>query len=149
MKFQSRKDLVSSVLVFGIVILFLWMALDLWSDPNPKNEDMWGLFVLFATTILLLWIYFGTNYELTKKELKYKSGPLRGKIEIAQIREIIRNKTLWCGIKPATAGKGLIVKYNKYDEIYISPKTNDSFIEKLLQLNPKIEIIEIEKRLEK
>ncbi|HET8839525.1 MAG TPA: PH domain-containing protein, partial [Flavobacteriaceae bacterium] len=64
-------------------------------------------------------------------------------------REIIKGETRWCGLKPATAGKGLVVKYNKYDEIYISPKTNDSFVEKLLQLNPKIEIIEIEKRLGK
>ena len=97
-------------------------------------EDI-SLVVLF-----LLWIFFDTKYELTKSHLKYKSGPIRGKIDIYSIRKIIKGKTLWAGLKPATAKNGLIIKYNKYDEIYISPKTNDTFIAKILEFNLEIEI---------
>ena len=43
-------------------------------------------------------------------------------------------------LKPATALKGLIIKYNKYDEIYISPKTNESFVAEILKLNPEVKI---------
>jgi hypothetical protein len=96
--------------------------------------------LLLLVVGLLLWLYFGTKYELTQTILKYKSGPIRGKIEIERIKEIIKGKTLWAGLKPATARNGLIIKYDKWEEIYISPKTNDTFIEKILELNPAIKI---------
>jgi hypothetical protein len=89
---------------------------------------------------LLLWIYFKTEYVLTASKLIYKSGPLRGSIEIHRIREIIKDKTLWSGLKPATARNGLIIKYDKFEEIYISPETNETFIKRILELNDKIKI---------
>ncbi len=80
---------------------------------------------------------------MTKENgLLYKSGPFNGKISIDRITEIVKGKTLWVGFRPATSRKGLIVKYDKYNEIYISPKTNESFIEKILELNGKIKITE-------
>ena len=141
-KFRSRKDLFFSVLVFGIAGFCIWLGLLVMNDPDSDKGDRWGALFGFATMAFLLWIYFGTSYELSKGKLGYKSGPLRGEIEIAQIWEIVKNETLWCGIKPATAGKGLIIKYNKFDEIYISPKTNDSFLKEILRLNPMIKIVE-------
>ena len=95
---------------------------------------------MLVVASFLIWLGLGTNYELTKTELKYKSGPIKGKIEIDKIHEIIKGKTLWSGLKPATARNGLIVKYEKYNEIYISPETNNSFIKKILELNNKIKI---------
>jgi len=56
------------------------------------------------------------------------------------ITAIVRGKTHWIGLKYATARKGLIVKFDKYNEIYISPKTDEKFIEKILELNPGIKI---------
>lgn len=47
---------------------------------------------------------------------------------------------MWTGLKPATARNGLIIKYNKFDEIYISPETNDTFVDKILELNGNIVI---------
>ena len=81
----------------------------------------------------MLWLYFDTNYELTTSEFKYKSGPIKGAIKLDDITEIIKGKSLWVGLKPATARNGLIIKYQKYEEIYISPKTNDLFISKILE----------------
>tara|TARA_R110000850_G_scaffold215188_3_gene340952 strand:- start:211 stop:507 length:297 start_codon:yes stop_codon:yes gene_type:complete len=95
---------------------------------------------MLAVAGFLIWLGLGTNYELTQTELKYKRGPIRGKIQIDKIHEIIMGKTLWSGLKPATARNGLIIKYEKYNEIYISPKTNDSFVKKILELNGKIKI---------
>jgi len=87
-----------------------------------------------------LWSYYGTYYELTQTFLKYNCGPIKGKIQIKEIREVIKEKTLWVGLKPATARKGLIIKYGKFDEIYISPETNDEFINSLLKLNDAVKI---------
>ena len=47
---------------------------------------------------------------------------------------------MWVGFKPATARKGLIIKYDKFNDLYISPETNDLFINKILELNDQIKI---------
>ena len=57
---------------------------------------------------------------------------------IPEIREIAKGKTMYAGLKPATASKGLIIKFGKYDEIYISPATNELFVSEILKRNPEI-----------
>ncbi|MEZ7900973.1 MAG: PH domain-containing protein [Flavobacteriales bacterium] len=47
---------------------------------------------------------------------------------------------MWVGFKPATARKGIIVKYGKMDTIYISPDSNEAFVKKIKELNPEIKI---------
>ena len=136
--FSSRKSVFFSILVFGIV-LFMTGVFSLgiafgWIE----KEDYWVAIVFSAINALLLWFYFGTNYKLTDTELIYRSGPIRGKIKIDEIREIVKGKTMIAGLKPATAEKGLIVKYRKYDEVYISPVSNDQFVAEILKHNPKI-----------
>lgn len=142
MKFTSKKDPFFSVLILGsVAFLFGFPVLGIifgWFDQS----NFWVVIPFSAIIFLLLWIYFGTSYELTETELIYRSGPLRGKIEINQIREIRKGKTLYAGLKPATSRRGLIIKYRKFDEIYISPNTNESFIEELLTRNENIVISE-------
>jgi len=142
MRFKSRKDWLFSIALLGSIlflsgfsifgVLFGWI----------EKTDYWILIPFTAITAFLLWIYFGTTYELRNRELIYRSGPLRGRIKMDQIREIVKGKTSYVGLKPATAGGGLIVKYGKYDEIYISPDSNESFINEILKINPEIVISE-------
>ncbi len=105
-----------------------------------------GLLVVVSTSLLviglMLWIYLGTYYEIKADELRYHSGPMKGHIPISQINSIIRGKTLWVGIKPAMARKGLIISYERFNEIYISPAQDDLFLKMLLEQNPSIKIIE-------
>jgi|TARA_R110000782_G_scaffold270486_1_gene372012 hypothetical protein len=137
MKFSSRKDILFTVLILGVSFLLIGLT---FLQLYQGKEWHWANLLVFAVIFLLLWIYFDTSYLLTKEHLIYKSGPIRGKINIADIREVEANKTLYVGIKPALARKGLIIKYNQYDEIYLSPNTNESFIKKLLELNVGIKI---------
>ena len=141
MKFKSRKDILFQLLGFSIIVFFFGIILfRVFSDGIENYNFMWTDIFMLTVAGFLIWLGLGTNYELTQTELKYKSGPIRGKIEIDKIHEIIKGKTLWSGLKPATARNGLIIKYEKYNEIYISPKTNDSFMKKILELNDKIKI---------
>jgi hypothetical protein len=141
MKFKSRKDILFQTLTFGLSGLFIGISLfRIFSNGKINFELIWSDILMFIVIGFLLWLNFGTKYELTQTELKYKSGPISGKIEIERIKEIIKGKSLWSGLKPATARNGLIIKYDKYEEIYISPKTNDSFVEKILEYNSKIKI---------
>jgi hypothetical protein len=141
MKFKSKKDILFQLLGFSIIGFFIGIILfRIFSDGIENYNFIWTDIFMLTVAGFLTWLGLGTNYELTQTELKYKSGPIRGKIEIDKIHEIIKGKTLWSGLKPATARNGLIIKYEKYNEIYISPKTNDSFMKKILELNDKIKI---------
>ena len=78
-------------------------------------------------------------------EVIRKLRPLTSKIfdvhlMISPVDNFIKDKTLWVGLKPATARKGLIIKYRKFDEIYISPEINDEFIDHILEINDTIKI---------
>ena len=77
---------------------------------------------------------------MTQEHLKYRAAFLKGSIPIESINELIVGKTMWVGFKPATARKGIIVKYGKMDTIYISPDSNEAFVKKIKELNPEIKI---------
>jgi hypothetical protein len=97
--------------------------------------------IIGLVIILFLWIWFDTYYVIQGKELLYKSAFIKGSISIDTIYEIERNKTMYAVLKPALAMKGVVVKYNKYDDIYLSPKDADGFVEALKGVNPNIKIV--------
>lgn len=99
-----------------------------------------GLFLLLLIPFLMLsWVYLSTTYCIANGKFFYKSTFLKGDLDIHQISGIIKNKTLWTGVKPAMAGKGLIIKM-KYDEIYVAPEDNEEMVEDLLKINPGIDV---------
>jgi len=141
MKFKSRKDLFMKIFTIGMCGFLATILLIRINVEGYNNLNFIFLDSLILVVIgFLLWLYFGTEYELTETELKHKSGPVKGSMKIEKITEIIVGGTLWAGVKPATALNGLIVKVGGFDEIYISPKTNESFTHEILKLNKNIKI---------
>ena len=134
----NRKGFINYLLIgfvmLPIIVFFL--------DQQAFAENPFILLLLLSPLILILWIYFDTFYKIENKILIYRSGFFRGKIEISTIKEIQKGKTMWSGIKPALARNGLIIKFNKYDEIYIAPESNNEMITDLLKLNSEIRITE-------
>ena len=140
LKFKSRKDFLFQFSILGIVGFCIGLIV---VEGLATGLDKWNyvtINMLLLVCGFLLWSYYGTYYELTQTHLIYNCGPFKGSIEIKEIREITKGQTLWVGLKPATARKGLIIKYRKFDEIYISPEINDVFISKILELNDAITI---------
>ena len=143
MKFYSRKDKVFTLIIIGISLFLIGITINNLINKKFSDEGYWFLLLIFSVVGFLLWMFFGTNYELSKQNgFIYRNGPFRGKIKTQRITEIIKGKTLWVGFRPATARKGLIIKYDKYNELYISPKTNEKFIVEILKLNSEIKISE-------
>ena len=141
MKFESRKDIIFSFTIIGVFLFLIGISIFNLIDKTFQNEGYWPLLLVLVVVGFLLWIFFWTNYELSNQnEFIYRSGPFKGKIKINRITEIIKGKTLWVGFRPATARKGLIVKYDRYNEIYISPKSNETFINEIVKRNSKIKI---------
>lgn len=135
MKFKSRKDAFFNIVIGATFLLLISVAV---INFEFNNESIIASLVILFVLFFLGWMYFGTYYEISNNYIKYYCGPIRGKILISVISEIEKNKTLWVGYRPATAKNGLIIKYNKFDEIYLSPISNDAFIKELLNINSNI-----------
>jgi hypothetical protein len=137
---SSRKGAINYLLIGAIALPIVIFLLD--KETFTKNPYI--LLPLLGILIQILWIYFDTSYKIVNDELFYFSGFVRGKIKIASITEITKRKTMWSGMKPALSGKGLIIKYNRFDKIYISPEDNDEVTTHLLKINPDIRIVKEE-----
>jgi hypothetical protein len=131
MKFFSRKGF--SMMAMSSFLLFL-------SFFCLVNEDYILFAVILAALFYLLWTIFDTHYVISDNKLHYKSALLKGSIEISSIVEITRNRTMFAGLRPATASKGIIIRYNKWDDIYMSPIDADTFIQALMAANPAIKL---------
>jgi len=140
MKFKSRKDIFFQVILNGACLLVLFtLYQELTINKIDGNSYIAGT-VLVAIIVFIQWILHGTNYELSKTHFKYRAAFFKGEIPLSDISEIIVGKTMWAGFKPATARKGIIVKYGKLSEIYISPDSNESFVKQLKKIKPEIKI---------
>ncbi|RIV69913.1 PH domain-containing protein [Flagellimonas aequoris] len=142
MKFKSQKDILFSTIIIGTNLFLLGITLYGIFIGEMEPHEYWTLPLVLGVVVFLFWMYFGTDYELSPKGLIYRCGPMKGKIGYERIREIVKGRTLWIGFRPATARKGLIIKYDRYNEIYISPKTNEVFIDKILELKSDVNITE-------
>ncbi len=114
--------------------------------PALLNEIESGFYIVIGinllSLLLLASIALKTQYKIKDDLLYWQSGPFFGKIDIRTILKIQHHNgifvpTVW---KPALSQIGLIITYNKFDDIYISPEKEADFIESLLQINPSIEI---------
>lgn len=141
MKFKSRKDLLNSSIISLTISFLVGIVPFIWLDNEIITiQKLIGSSVIILISVLLAWIFWGTNYTLTQEKIKINSGPVKFNMRIENISEIIVHTTLWVGWKPATAMNGIIIKYNRFDEIYISPKTNEIFVREILKINPKIKV---------
>jgi len=139
MVFKSRKDTFFKTVIIGTVAILVGLPVYHYFDSGVQP----GLAVHVVNLLvvcLFLWFWFGTYYRLDATHIHYRCGPFRGKIAIDAIRELQRDTTMWSGFRPALARKGIIVKYNKYDEIYFSPDSNDAFIKVLLGVREDIPV---------
>lgn len=137
MKFRpNKKRFIKGTLAASLILPFVIIFFG-WRFFSEEPAMMAPLFLPFG---IFLWIYFGTYYIVSGHKFFYRSGFLRGQIDISKIREIIVGTTVWTGTRPATATNGLLIKFNAYDEIYISPESNDALVDALTQVNHQIKV---------
>lgn len=133
--YKANRSGLATYLLIGFVV---FPALVVIIDVEGAIENPYFFLLSFSPLALISWIYFGTGYKIENEKLFYRSGFLSGDLEIVTITEVVKGKTLWSGLKPALAQKGLIIRFNRYDEIYIAPVDNDDLISDLLKINPEI-----------
>ncbi len=139
--FKARTDaLFNGLMIFSIVVCVLpiWPLL---RSGISGIEELITFVILTATTLMMISFYTHTYYRIDGDELRWRSSILFGKFSVSSILKVVVNQTLWVGTKPATARNGVIIYYNKYDEIYFSPADNEAFVAALLEINPEIEVV--------
>lgn len=126
-------------LMIGYVVMMVGIF---FLDKETFFENRYLFVLIIVPSALILWPLLHTYYQIKDGKLIYRSGFIHGEIDINNIKEIIKGKTMWVGLKPALATGGLIIKYNRFDDIYLAPKNNDELIEDLLKLNRDIVVSE-------
>ena len=102
-------------------------------DGILTNE--YFLSAIFASVLVLFFLLSKTiKYRIEGENLMIWNT----KIEIKSIRKIYRTNNPLSS--PALSLDRLAIVYNKFDEILISPKERNEFIDELLKINPSIEI---------
>lgn len=134
-----------SYIFITILVLFVFGTIAIFF--SIENESIEGMpipiiILLGLIDCLFLWIVFDTKYKIKENKLYYCSGPIRGKIDVLKINKIENVKTWYVTsvLKPALGSYGLTITYNRFDDIYISPKNKEDFIAELLKINPNIQL---------
>jgi hypothetical protein len=121
-----------------------WLGLPLlypiFLSVSSMIEGEWIGYIGMIT--ILLFIVFtskSTRYIITENQLIVKCMFIvNDKIEISKIRKIEKTNSLLSS--PALSLDRIAIKFNKFDEVYISPKEREDFLNDLLQINPNIEV---------
>ncbi len=120
----------------------IWLAFPLIFPFFKAIEGMikghWYGYLLFIVLIIVVVaISKTTNYTISENELVVKSmWIVNEKIDIHKITKIENSNSIISS--PALSLSRIKIKYNKYDEILISPKQKMEFASALKQINSNI-----------
>lgn len=121
---------------FGLVLVY-----PIFVSIKTILEGEWmGLLGLGVVVGLILVFSKTTRYIINENQLIVKSTWIvNERIDISKITKIEKSNSVLSS--PALSLDRLRIRYNKYDEILISPKEKKEFTDELLKINPAIEII--------
>lgn len=129
----------------GFILLFFGLGIVGTIFLLKNNEDRNDL-VFFQVFFTGLAIFFyalkqTTDYTFKQDVLYCRSVIFHKSLPYSSIRKIEIGTKLYGGLKFSTSLQGLVIHFNKFDDLFISPENPELFIEKLLVLNPDITII--------
>lgn len=101
------------------------------------------LFGVFAITWYFTFFYKRYWIEGDKLFIKTVSGTKS--VDVTSIRKLETDKVDWFGTMRLTIlrpyRKGMVLHYNKIDDIFVDPENPTEFIDKLKQIAPNIDVI--------
>lgn len=139
-RFLSSKNTFTIAVLWILVVFFIGILI---LNLQKGNFPTIPIIVLSLVTGFIIWVLLDTRYVIKNNFLLYRSGPIRGRVDITKIKSLKRYSGLNVPVmlKPALDTKGFIVTYNQFDDLFISPKMSDVFLEEIRKINPKIEVI--------
>ena len=125
--YKSKIDWWLVVVVFTPFLFGVYQAV---------REQRYGLGFLFLAILVLIYYYF-KSMKYVIKDTILQVGNV--KIEISTIRKVYKTNSILSS--PALSLDRIAVCYNNYDEIIISPKNKENFINDLVLQNPEIVVV--------
>jgi hypothetical protein len=136
MRFKTKVDWFYKSIILFLIAVFIVGEVSIYQNKNTFEVIIFGLIFLLIISFLISAI-FTTHFTFESDYLLCKYSFWKHKIPFATIKKIERQESvLYGGWKMSTAIKGLIITYNSYDELLISPENEDEFI---IKLNSKIQ----------
>jgi energy-coupling factor transporter transmembrane protein EcfT len=131
MLFRAKKDY--TFLIVFLFVLLLYSGISLFTIIYEDDYSVIWVFLIVLTFLALLFIsiYKTTYFRLDQHNLFCKSLIFKKEIPYSSIRKVEKQQGIYAGVKFSTAWKGIIVHYNKYDELLISPENEEIFIVKI------------------
>jgi len=138
--FRTRIDLGMKIIP---VVFFLGMLIPAIYNAYKNNWSDCFIFltVLVLQQLLFLGVFRSTHYTFEPETLLCRSLIFKRRIPYASIRKIEQHTSLYAGLKMSASFRGIIIHYNTYDELFISPAESDRFIALLKERNPGIVVI--------
>lgn len=102
-------------------------------------EGEWlGYLGMGLIILIVLFVSKTTRYIINENQLIVKSmWIVNDKIDISKIRKIEKSNSVLSS--PALSLDRILIRFNKFDEVYLSPSEKQSFVKDLLEVNPDIE----------
>lgn len=88
----------------------------------------------------ILYLMVSIKYEINESQLIIHQAMGKMVIDINTVKSIEPTHTILSA--PASSLDRLRISYNKYDDVVISPRRKEEFIQHLLSINPQIELVE-------
>lgn len=131
MQFASKRDWTFPIIwVFILCVYGLVGSVMYYSEGN--TDGLFYLFLVWLAMGLLFYLLLKTTYyTLNEKELICHTMGFKKRIQYEQIRKIAPQKGIYVGLKINTSWKGLVITYDKWSEILISPADEEKFIAEL------------------
>jgi energy-coupling factor transporter transmembrane protein EcfT len=131
MLFRAKKDY--TFLIVFLFVLLLYSGISLFTIIYEDDYSVIWVFLIVLTFLALLFIsiYKTTYFRLDQHNLFCKSLIFKKEIPYSSIRKVEKQQGIYAGVKFSTAWKGIIVHYDKYDELLISPENEEFFISKI------------------
>jgi len=140
MIFEAKKDTLFSIIFYGLIAMTLCISIIAFNSIENNSEDWFGFAIVVLVLLLLIWVWYGTEYKISNNILNISAGPIKKNIPVRTIRKIEIGKTMMIGYRLGLSKGGLIIHYNSFDEIYITPQNVDKFCKALKRIHSEIEI---------
>ncbi|MBN9295474.1 MAG: PH domain-containing protein [Filimonas sp.] len=127
-----RSKIGFSIFIPTVVVLITVMGFAIY------NSVWLSVTIVSLATIFILYTFLNTYYVIDGDKLKIRCGIFRSTVNIASIKLIKKSNSILSA--PAASLDRILIRYNKYDTLVISPKHKEQFAEHLQKLNPQIEI---------
>ena len=104
--------------------------------PLIINSKWIAFFIDLLVYAILLYLMLSIKYEINDSQLIIHQTMGKMIIDINTIKSIEPTHTILSA--PASSLDRLRISYNKYDDVVISPRRKEEFIQHLLSINPQI-----------